>query len=87
MKRVLIPVTDAQARERLKAFRATAGIGPHKASQLSDVIWPNNHFRNAQGAGRAASRVIKRLGCQWTVTTSHRQDKDWGWLLIFSDKC
>lgn len=81
MRRVVTPSTDAQYRERLLAFRKLAGPGPHKAAHLAGIIWPGAKRYKAQGAGAAASRVLKRLGCTWTVTTGHRMNKDWGWLL------
>lgn len=83
MRRVLTTVHDPQARERLKAYRATAGFGPHKAGMLAEIIWPDTKWKSAQGAGAAASRVLKRLGCKWTVNGSENLGYDWGWLLTF----
>jgi hypothetical protein len=41
---------------------------PVYASQAADVIWPD-HSMKAQGAGAAASRILKRLErrglCRW----------------------
>jgi len=40
------------------------------AATLAEIIWPQNEFLNAQGAGAAASRVLKKLNVpkQWTET-------------------
>lgn len=78
MKRVEEPVPDALAKNRLKEYRTTHGTGPHKAATLAAVIWPDTKWVASQGAGAAASRVLKRLGCYW--------DSDGifcGWMLIF----
>lgn len=43
---------------------------PVYASQVADVIWPDHSMR-AQGAGAAASRILKRLErrglCRWRL--------------------
>ena len=58
-------ITLEEATKRLKAFEA--GLDPflqdrgHCASSLAEVLWPDNEFLNAQGAGRAASGILKRL--------------------------
>lgn len=43
---------------------------PVYASQIADVIWPDHSMR-AQGAGAAASRILKRLErrglCRWRL--------------------
>lgn len=76
MRRVQTPTTDAQARERLEAYRRTHGPGPHRAAILAEVIWPDTKWRAAQGAGASASRVLKRLGFQWGSNA-----RNWGWYL------
>lgn len=78
MKRVTKPVPLAVARERLLAYRDRKGTGPHKAATLAEVIWQEGeaYFIAAQGAGAAASRVLKRLGCKWVA-----EDNEWGWSL------
>ena len=80
IKRVENPVTLDEARARLEAFRRTNGTGPHRASALAEVIWPDTEWLNAQGAGAAASRVLKRLGYYW-ASRKH----DWGWMLSTSE--
>lgn len=76
MRRVKTPVPDALARERLEDFRRLRGPGPHVASTLAEVIWPGEKFQAPQGAGAAASRVLKRLGYKWTSNKNN-----WGWRL------
>lgn len=76
MRRVKTPVPDALARERLEEYRAFCGSGPHRAATLAEVIWPDEEFQAPQGAGAAASRVLKRLGYHWTSTKYN-----WGWMI------
>ena len=74
MKRVTNPVPLADARARLLAFRERHGNGLHKANTLADVVDHEQPFSTTQGAGAAASRVLKRLGCKWRST-----EHQWGW--------
>lgn len=67
-------VTVAEAKRRLERFRKQYGSGPHRAATLADVIWPRTQWRAAQGAGAAASRMLKRLGYRWVV-----EGRNWGW--------
>jgi hypothetical protein len=69
-------VTLTLAMERLSDYRAAHGSGPHRAAVLADVIWPGAKFLSVQGAGGAASRVVKRLGCHWTS-----RGGNWGWMI------
>lgn len=66
------------AKERLEAYRLENGAGPHRAAILADVIWPTGKWRSQQGAGAAATRVLKTLGCHWISTRDN-----WGWILGF----
>lgn len=77
IRRVETPVTLDEAKTCIEVFRILHGPGPWKASMLAPAIWPTAVFRNAQGAGAAASRVLKRLGYRWTST----RDGQWGWLI------
>jgi len=77
-KRVKDPVSLPVAEMRLRAYRVTHGQGPHRAATLADVIWPDVKFLAAQGAGAAASRVLKALGCHWGS-----DQYNWGWMLTF----
>jgi hypothetical protein len=78
MKRVQNPVSLNLAKERLLQFENAHPHQIHRAATLAEVIWPDEKFRAAQGAGAAASRVLKRLGCQWDGNKSN-----WGWRIIF----
>ena len=80
MRRVQTPVPDAVAKERLIAYRGKFGAGPHAAATLADVIWLDAKWIAAQGAGAAATRVLKRLGCYWASRTNPDR---WGWILSF----
>lgn len=37
------------------------------ASWVADLIWPDNTFRSPQGAGAAASRVLRQLQARGVV--------------------
>lgn len=50
-----------------------------KASQAAGAIWPGVQF-HAQGAGAAASRILKQLERDGKVRWSSNGD-DWGWIL------
>lgn len=78
MRRVQKTVSLSVAKERLDKYRDENGNGPHRAATLAEVIWPDVKFRAAQGAGAAASRVLKRLGCYW-----HSTRHNWGWMIYF----
>ena len=76
MRRVDIPVSLETARQRLADYRAKHGPGPHKAAWLAEVIWPDTHWIRPQGAGGAAVRILRRLGCEWGGTRDN-----WGWMI------
>lgn len=78
--RVKVRVNLEAARDRLTAYRIASGSGPHKAAQLAGVIWPDAFWRSNQGAGAAASRILKRLGYRWSVV-GYGMTKNWGWFL------
>lgn len=78
MRRVEAPVSLETARERIREYGNKHGRGPHVASALAEAIWPNTEWIATQGAGAAASRMLKRLGFQWTCLKDRRK---WGWLI------
>lgn len=78
MKRVKERVSLEEARRRLEAYRQEHGDGPHGAAQLGYIIWPDAEFIRSQGAGAAATRVLKKLGCHWYV-----KGDNWGWMIHF----
>ncbi len=84
MRRVKETVSLELAEQRLITFRAKHGDGPHKAAWLAGEIWRRDldeqDFITAQGAGAAASRVLKKLGCKYVSVGSGR-NMDWGWSL------
>jgi hypothetical protein len=49
-----------------------------KASSVARVIWPGAEF-TAQGAGAAASRILRQMGPEGVYWSSG--DDDWGWCL------
>lgn len=70
--------------------RALAYLTKHRfelvaASSIAGAIWPDSEMK-AQGAGAAASRILKRLEAdgraRWTVRGSGR-NQHWGWTLVF----
>lgn len=76
MRRVKETVTLEEARRRLIAHALTREPGRiYGAAELADVIWPGHNMR-AQGAGGAASRVLKKLGHTWVS-----RNGSWGWTL------
>ena len=79
MRRVKHPVALTEAKQRLIAYRDDHESGQlFPASRLAYVIWPDAEFLNAQGAGAAASRVLKKIGATWM---HQRQRGIWGWSL------
>lgn len=69
-----------------KAAALTAmdtAIYPVPASWVAQFIWPY-HQMKAQGAGAAASRILKRMEkeglCRW-ATMGHGIGRTWGWVL------
>lgn len=57
------------------------------ASTVAGAIWPDNAMK-AQGAGAAASRILKRLEAEgrtrWTVRhDANGKAVSWGWTFIF----
>lgn len=84
MRRVLERVPLAEAKHRVLAYIATKPRGTlFKASEFGVVIWPGAAF-TSQGAGAAASRVLKKMDTGddrtliWTVRCT-AGSKDWGW--------
>lgn len=68
------------AKERvLSHMRAAHPRHLHKASALSYVIWPD-HQMNSQGAGGAASRILRHLEKEGTIQWTSGGG-DWGWKL------
>lgn len=72
------PITVQQAEQR--ALLALSHIDPIPANGVANKIWPDHSMRS-QGAGGAASRVLKRLEKQgkarWTINAGR-----WGWIRL-----
>jgi hypothetical protein len=59
---------------------------PVPASWVADAIWPDHSMR-PQGAGAAASRILRRLDVEnmvrWVSRLNHRGAvSTWGWVAI-----
>lgn len=81
-QKVKVPVPmDECKRRALKYMRDGAYKESNfmKASQAAYAIWPGAGFK-AQGAGAAASRILKKLESDGLVKWSSNYD-DWGWVL------
>jgi hypothetical protein len=71
-------VTLKVATERLVEYRDQWPQGKlFSASWLADIIWPDTDWNSPQGAGGAASAVLKKAGAKWTT----RPNGDKGWNL------
>lgn len=71
----------AEAIRRVQDYVRGKDLGLIRASVLAPVIWPGATFITAQGAGAAASRILKVMGdcglARWTV-----DGDDWGWVIL-----
>jgi hypothetical protein len=70
------------ATAKLRALTVLDNDDPHPASRVAQAIWPDADFK-AQGAGGAASRILKRMEreglARWTCLYL-RSGKRWGWV-------
>lgn len=80
--RVTSPVPLDECRRR-----AMAGLDreTHRpASMIAEGIWPGTRWKAAQGAGAAASRILKHLQrdglAAWRVRHRHGKPWRWGWV-------
>lgn len=82
MRRVKEAVPMATCKERaLKGMRELLRRTSHiKASAVAIFIWPDTEFRS-QGAGAAASRILKALEADGKVAWSS-DGRNWGWVLV-----
>lgn len=72
------PVTAEEAERR--ALSALSYLNPIPANGIANKIWPDHSMR-AQGAGGAASRVLKRLEKQGKARWASDASR-WGWIRI-----
>lgn len=72
-----VPVPEAK-RRALRYLCSLHRMDLAKASCVAGAIWTDHPFRTGQGAGAAASRILKLLEkdghAEWTSTGS-----DWGY--------
>lgn len=69
-----IPATVAEVR----ALKAMSFTDIRTAATIADAIWPG-HSMTRQGAGAAASRILKRLQDRALVRWTSRAS-GWGWI-------
>lgn len=77
MRRVKEAVPLAECKRRALEYLKTHRREYSKASCVAGAIWPDAEF-HAQGAGAAASRILKHLERDGLVCWSSN-DHDWGW--------
>jgi hypothetical protein len=87
MRRVQQTVPLAECKRRCLAYmqdRNYRDRSPMKASEVAVAIWPSALF-HSQGAGAAASRILKWLQKDglvcWTSISVGAHRRDWGWIL------
>ena len=78
-----VPVSEAKRR----ALAHLDGVYPMTAASLADVIWPD-HLMSAQGAGGAASRILKHLCdeglAKWVCIGGPASRQAWGYVRCVS---
>lgn len=74
-----VPMEEAKRR----AVEHGRGKGLLPASDFAGAIWPGAEWRAAQGAGAAASRILKALErdgrARWRVEYQGARAFRWGW--------
>ena len=79
MRRVNARVPLETCIERAHASLST--MMPLPASSVAEAIWPDTEWRAAQGAGAAASRVLKAMEkrglARWIAVNGRHK---WGWI-------
>lgn len=73
--RVSLDVAKQRALAYLLEHRFTAS----RANCVALAIWPNHQMRS-QGAGAAASRILKRLESDGLVKWTSNS-REWGWMI------
>jgi hypothetical protein len=66
-----------------RAFAVLSRVTPNPASHIAGFIWPD-HQMKAQGAGAAASRILKVLERKGQACWVNRDGK-WGWVRTKGD--
>jgi hypothetical protein len=87
MRRVGITVPMAECKMRALRYMSARDRREYvRASQVAQSIWPDAHFLTGQGAGAAASRILKALEregkVRWGVLWDGDSNaKNWGYQL------
>jgi hypothetical protein len=71
-----VPLAECK-RRALEYMQKSPKRSYQKASSIAGAIWPGVQF-TAQGAGAAASRILKRMADEGSVYWSSGEG-DWGW--------
>jgi hypothetical protein len=77
MRRVKTTVPYEECKVRV--MRSLSPATPMCASSVAEKIWPEAQFLNAQGAGAAASRILKRMEKENLVKWISNK-AGWGWV-------
>lgn len=81
MRRVRQAVPYDECKRRVLVYMASRDRRElQKASRIALEIWPDATFLTGQGAGAAASRILKRMEKEVLVCW-HRDYHDWGYKL------
>ena len=74
-----VPLDEAKRR----AINCLNRAKPTTAAMVANAIWPG-HEMNAQGAGGAASRILRKLRkdgkADWTCVRNPGGFDSWGWI-------
>ena len=74
-----VTIEEASRRLREWGLKENRADELWPASMLADVIWPENTFLSAQGAGAAASRMLKKVGARYY---NRDRDRSRGWSIM-----
>ncbi len=79
MRRVAVPVPLTETKQLALAYLCSHGFSElAKASAVADAIWPEKPFCTGQGAGAAASRILKAMTKDGTAEW-YSDGEDWGY--------
>jgi hypothetical protein len=82
MRRVKDPIPLAECKRRALVFLLSRDRREYvKASQVAGAIWGHGVFLRTQGAGAAASRVLKAMQLEGTARWCSNGE-DWGYQAI-----
>lgn len=79
MRRVTNPVTVPEAKRRALAYLCSKDrLDLAGAAFVAGAIWTDNPFLTAQGAGAAASRILRLMAKDGTAEW-HSDGRNWGY--------